>query len=71
MECIANKNKPNPVRALALQGGEVTLAYALLLTKAVNHLIVSPLFCGSNPYLCSSLTYRVIYYLNSIMVIYT
>jgi hypothetical protein len=46
------------VQALASQGGEVALFHALFSTWTVDLLIVSPLFCGSNPYPCGSLTYR-------------
>jgi hypothetical protein len=58
---MAKVNKPViPVQALALQGGEIALGYALLCsTYPVNLLGLSPTFRGSNPYPCGSLTYRV------------
>jgi hypothetical protein len=49
------------VQALASQGSEIALNYALNSTKSVNLLIVSPLLRGSNPYPCGSLTYRSIF----------
>ena len=49
------------VQALASQGSEIALYYALYSTKSVNLLIVSPLLRGSNPYPCGSLTYRSIF----------
>ena len=48
------------VQALASQGDEIALGYALISTYPANLLIVSPLLRGSNPYPCGSLTYRVI-----------
>lgn len=47
------------VQALASQGNEIALDDALFSTSTANLLIVSPLFRGSNPYPCGSLTYRV------------
>jgi len=47
------------VQALASQGDEIALEYALVSTYPANLLIVSPLLRGSNPYPCGSLTYRI------------
>jgi hypothetical protein len=49
------------VQALASQGDEIALEYALVSTYPANQLIVSPLFRGSNPYPCGSLTYRKLF----------
>lgn len=49
------------VQALASQGDEIALKYALVSTYPANQLIVSPLFRGSNPYPCGSLTYRKLF----------
>ena len=46
------------VQALASQGDVIALFHALDSTWTVYLLIVSPLFRGSNPYPCGSLTYR-------------
>ncbi len=46
------------VQALASQGDEIALNYALDSAQSVHLLIVSPLLRGSNPYPCGSLTYR-------------
>ena len=54
-----HKNSVNDiVQALASQGDEIALEYALVSTYPANLLIVSPLLRGSNPYPCGSLTYR-------------
>jgi len=49
------------VQALASQGDEIALEYALVSTYPANQLIVSPLLRGSNPYPCGSLTYRKLF----------
>ena len=51
------------VQALASQGDETALGYALRSTYPADQLKVSPLLCGSNPYPCGSLTYRIFYLL--------
>ena len=47
------------VQALASQGDEIALGYALRSTYPADQLKVSPLLCGSNPYPYGSLTYRI------------
>ena len=54
------RSNPATVWASASQGDEITLDNALVSTWPVDLLIVSPLFRGSNPYPCGSLTYRVL-----------
>jgi hypothetical protein len=50
------------VQALASQGGEVALDDTLKFDIACsNPLMMSPSFCGSNPYPCGSLTYRTLF----------
>jgi len=46
------------VQALASQGNEIGLINAFT-TMTVHQLTVSPLFRGTNPYPCGSLTYRL------------
>jgi len=55
------------VQALASQGGEIALDDTFVFDIACsNHLMMSPSFCGSDPYPCGSLTYRTIcVFLNS------
>ena len=50
------------VQALASQGGEIALDDTFVFDIACsNHLMMSPSFCGSDPYPCGSLTYRMLY----------
>jgi hypothetical protein len=47
------------VQALASQGGEIALDDTFVFDIACsNPLMMSPSFCGSDPYPCGSLTYR-------------
>ena len=47
------------VQALASQGGEIALDDTFVFDIACsNQLMMSPSFCGSDPYPCGSLTYR-------------
>lgn len=46
------------VQALAPQGDEMSLVLTLAI-RTVDQRIVSPLLCGSHPYPCGSLTYRI------------
>ena len=57
-ETLTTKHIHAIVQVSASQGGVVALVHALVSTWTANLLIVSPLFRGSNPYPCGSLTYR-------------
>ena len=46
------------VQALAPQGDEMSLVLTLAI-RTVDQRVVSPLLCGSHPYPCGSLTYRI------------
>ena len=48
-------------RARRFYAVEIALRYALCSTYPAHHRIVSPLFCGSNPYPRGSLTYRAVF----------
>lgn len=45
-------------QALAPQGDEMSLVLTLAI-RTVDQRVVSPLLCGSHPYPCGSLTYRI------------
>ena len=46
------------VQALAPQGNEMSLVLTFAI-RTVDQRVVSPLLCGSHPYPCGSLTYRI------------
>ena len=46
------------VQALAPQGDEMSLVLTLAI-RTIDQRVVSPLLCGSHPYPCGSLTYRM------------
>ena len=46
------------VQALAPQGDEMSLVLTFAI-RTVDQRVVSPLLCGSHPYPCGSLTYRI------------
>ncbi len=58
LNSLFKKHSSAIVQASTSQGNEDTLFHALFSTWTVYLLIVSPLFCGSNPYPCGSLAYR-------------
>ena len=45
-------------KGLAPQGDEMSLVLTLAI-RTVDQRVVSPLLCGSHPYPCGSLTYRI------------